>query len=1139
MNFHKIDSLADYVAKLEKDADEAAALRREMLIGVTSFFRDPDSFEALKKKAFPEILKSRSHEDSLRLWIPACSTGEEVYSLAIALLEFLSETGTKLPIQIFGSDISEDALKKARAGIFSASELEGVSDERRRRFFVKTDGGYQVGKTIRDLCIFAEQDLTNDPPFSKLDLISCRNLLIYLDLSLQKKVVSLFHYALKPNGFLMLGTAETVGNWRDIFVIVDKKNKIYSRRSIPHKISTDVIGTFNGGNHAARTPPPHLWGKFDLEKETNRVMIEKFAPPGVIIGENMTIVRFQGAMRPFLDPMTGGASLNLLKMVPDGLVTHLRALIESAAKKWREVRKKGIVFLRDGKAINVDLEVIPLSYSGIEEKYFAVLFHPAEGGPLSPAKEASPVTKKQSQARHLQSELIATKRQIQAIIEAEESANQELRAANEEILSSNEELQSTNEELETAKEELQSTNEELSTINDELNQRNQLLIQTNNDLTNLFVSTDIPIIMLHSDLRIRHFTPMAEKVMHLISGDEGRFISDFKPNIDAPDLEALILESMKTKSLKEREVRDRDGVWYLLQIRPYRTAEGRVDGAVIGLILIDPLKKSLQQLADAYDYSETIIESVSNPLLLLDEEFRVVRANGTFYEAFDAVPETTDRRLVYELGNGRWDVPALKYFLETKLARETESASFELDCGLYGEVRKFMLLNARHVLLKNQNRMVLLSFQDVTLQRESALNMALQYDVVRALAGSSDLSEAAKLILQAVCERFGWRAGQMWTLQDLELIPTFFWGDPSSLDPSFESESRWEGYVLKREPFGTDVQDAEGWAIPELGADFRAEREQLASRFGLQTVLLFLLRHKEKTLGAMEFFSDKVVKIERDLMELVQNLGSQIGLFMEIKSAEKLKQASEEVLRSSKLRQQFAAMTSHELRTPLTAIKEGISLVLEGYSGPLNDEQKENLRISENNVARLGGLINNLLNLTQIDSDQFKMFFAPTHLNALVWDTCESMKQLVDMKGQSLVCELPEEAIHANCDAEKIQQVIVNLVDNAIKFTDRGGEITVRLKRDGVRIAIEVADTGWGIKDEDQRRIFELFERSVIGQKQRGGGFGIGLTICKKIVEQHRGRISVQSKSGEGSLFTVSFPGDLPLSKQEFNGEAG
>ena len=488
-------------------------------------------------------------------------------------------------------------LSRPGAGLYPQSIEADVSTERLRQFFNKTDGKYRVSKRVRDLCIFARQDLTRDPPFSKLDLIVCRNVLIYLNASLQKKLMGVFHYALRPGGFLMLGSAETAGAGADLFVVVDKRHRLYANR-------TSGGGTmgFPASGHdlsrLERSPAVAPEGRAtgNIQNEVNRILLSRYSPSGVIVDENLEIVQFRGQTGPFLEPAPGEATLNLLKMVREGLLHSVRNAVRDVRKANKPIRREGLRVKSNGNVHDVNLEVIPLAATSAGRHYL-VLFEepkaPTNGGTAAEKGKMREPTRKETDKRiiRLQEELAASREYLQSIIQDLEATNEELQSANEEILSANEELQSTNEELDTAKEELQSTNEELNTVNDELQARNEEVSAVNSDLINLLGSVQIAIVMVAGDMRIRRFTPMAEKVLNLIPTDIGRPISDIKPNIDCPDLEDLIAEAMESVNTLERDVRDRNGNWFALRIRPYKNLEKRIDGAVLALFDIDQARR--------------------------------------------------------------------------------------------------------------------------------------------------------------------------------------------------------------------------------------------------------------------------------------------------------------------------------------------------------------------------------------------------------------------------------------------------------------------------------------------------------------------------------------------------------------------
>ena len=617
MVVHKIEKLEDYVKYVQTNPTEIKALYQDMLINVTSFFRNPTVFDAMKTEVFPNILEHRTADSPIRIWTPGCASGEETYSVAIALLEFLGDKASQFLVQFFGTDVSEASITKARSGSYPENIQGDVSAERLRRFFNKTEGGYRITKTIRDMCIFAQHNLLNDPPFSQMDLICCRNVLIYLEPILQNKVISLFHYAARPNGYLVLGTSEGIATVANLFTPEDRAHKIFSRRSTASR----QIVTFSLNRQAERADfgsmripkaPDTSLNYLEAQKEFDRRLLAYYSPAVVFVNEEMEIVHTRGNVNRYFKLASGRASLSVLKMAREGLLYDLRNAIAKAKKDNGTIRKKNIqIKIGNGngngngdaddrthdshpkKTRLANLEVAPIRIGNTKELYLMILFQDAV--PEGTKARASAITRsardldrEAGRIAKLEDELGATKEYLQSVIETQEATNEELQSANEEILSSNEELQSTNEELETAKEELQSANEELSTVNDELRSRNSEISQINSDLTNVLSSIDIAVLMVGSDLSIRRFTPRAERILGLIAGDIGRPFLNVNPTIEITDFQQLVIQVISNARPVEKEFADRDGNKFQLRILPYRTADGKVDGAVVTLVDTNP-----------------------------------------------------------------------------------------------------------------------------------------------------------------------------------------------------------------------------------------------------------------------------------------------------------------------------------------------------------------------------------------------------------------------------------------------------------------------------------------------------------------------------------------------------------------------
>ncbi|TCV85403.1 chemotaxis protein CheB [Sulfurirhabdus autotrophica] len=688
MLLHKLDKLSDFVRYMQENPAEVDALYHDMLINVTSFFRDPELFEQLKEVVFPAIAsKDRLVEMAIRIWVPGCSTGEEPYSIAMALLEFLGDSASFAQIQIFATDIDDIALEKARAGVYSEAIVQDVSAARLRRFFTQVESGYLINKSIRDMCLFAKQNMVKDPPFSKLDMVSCRNLLIYLGQLLQKKALSLFHYSLKPTGFLVLGTAETIGDSADLFRLVENKHKIYAKKSVGSPLHYDFsMPAPQGVMPAAETrniEPVYSWAANEIQMSVDRMIMERYGPTGVIVNDDMEILQFRGHTGNYLEPAPGQASLSLLKMAREGLLPDLHSALTQAIKENAQVRKEGVRIKRGPVECKVNIEVFPFKATASNGRYYLVVFQevPEEkiDKTVSKAKSTKSSAVADQQKDEMERELTATKAYLQSVIEQQESTNEELRSANEEIQSSNEELQSINEELETAKEELQSVNEELATVNEELESRNLELGLVNDDLNNLITSINIPIVIVGRDFRIRRFSPFAEKVLNLIASDIGRPIGNIKPNFAGLNLEQVVADVIDSVSPREITLQDVDGHWFAVRIRPYKTMDNKIDGAIITFIDVDEMKRGYELATEARDFSEAVVSAMRHPLLVLDKDMRVVSASTAYYETFKVLPKDTVGNLLYHLGNGQWGVPKLRTALENVVEKNAFFDNFTLE----------------------------------------------------------------------------------------------------------------------------------------------------------------------------------------------------------------------------------------------------------------------------------------------------------------------------------------------------------------------------------------------------------------------------------------------------------------------------
>ena len=725
MALRRLTTLDEYVRLLRDEPAEVMTLFEDILIHVTSFFRDGGAFDELKTHAFPELLKRKRGGGVIRLWSAGCSTGEEPYSLLIALLEFLDEKGaSEVPVQLFGTDISEKAIETARNACYPDAAVRDVRPDRLARYFTKVDGGgVRIAKHVRERCAFVRHDLAADPPFSKLDLVSCRNVLIYFGAELQKRVLATFHFALNTPGFLVLGRAENIADGSNLFEPVDKESKIFARiagRSALPLAPPERLALAPPVAEPRATPAP------DVIRRAESMLLDQYAPTGVVVNGRMEILHFRGRTGPYLEPAPGQPQYDLLKMARPGLVADLRIGISQARKEKTTVRRQD-VRVEEGTGFRVcDIVVVPISSPPeSRDDVFAVLFEEsARAAPRTEAQAQVPpppveaVVEPQRVAR-LEEELKTTKEYLQSSIDEHHRSNEELVSANEELLSSNEELQSLNEELQTAKEELQSTNEELSTLNEEMHTRNAELNSVNSDLINILASVEVPIVIVDGQRKVRRFTPKARPILNLLPSDVGRPIDDIKPNLAIEDLDGKIAEVIDTVVAHEEEVLGRDGRWYRLQVRPYTTLDKRIDGAVLSVVDIDALKRALGAAEWARDYAKATVDAVQVPLVVFNQKLEVVSANNAFDDHYNVSPDESAGRSIHDFVDGVLDVEPLRTALDGVRSANRSFQKLEMAFDLPRIGHRFLSLAGRAVATPDKELLILLSVEDITERRRA------------------------------------------------------------------------------------------------------------------------------------------------------------------------------------------------------------------------------------------------------------------------------------------------------------------------------------------------------------------------------------------------------------------------------------
>lgn len=718
MLHHAIEDTDVYARFLKENPAEITALFKELLINVTGFFRDADAFGVLRKEILPELCKDKSEQSLFRAWVAGCATGEEAYSIAILLKEWMEENHHEFKVQIYSTDLDDEAIAVARAGIYPSNITQDVTPERLRRFFTKEDTGYRMKKEIREMVVFAIQNVLKDPPFTKLDLLSCRNLLIYLGSELQNQLIPTFHYALKPGGILFLSPSESIGNHTELFSSINRKWKFY--RAI-HSIASSRVLMTNALSWTARTggnAPEEIMIK---PKETNfaeltrRALLQCFAPASVVTDLKGDILYVHGETGKYLRPAPGQASLNVIEMAREGLELELRAALRAAVNEGTPTLSKAVQIKTNGDLTTINLSVRSLASYDSSQSLLLVSFQ----------ETVSPKTVKSGQKRtvkpaelgrieELEHDLAYLKENYQATQEEQQASNEELKSTNEEMQSTNEELQSTNEELETSKEELQSVNEELITVNSELQIKIEQLAGMQNDMKNLLDNTHIGTIFLDERLIIRRFTREATTIYRLLPTDVGRPLSDIKSNIAGEELLIQAHSVLETLIPFEQEVQTDNKTWYLVRIQPYRTLDNVIEGVVLTFININERIKAETNMRFARDLAENVVNTIDKPLLVMDGDLTVISINRAFLQYFQVTTADTIEYKIYDLGNGQWNIPALRELLEIILPRDQAVEEFIVEHDFPAIGQKKIRLNARRLVGKSSElSLILLMAEDV------------------------------------------------------------------------------------------------------------------------------------------------------------------------------------------------------------------------------------------------------------------------------------------------------------------------------------------------------------------------------------------------------------------------------------------
>ncbi len=960
MGLAQLNTLPDYVISLRQNPAEISALVDDLMIHVTGFFRDPDAWEVLRNMVVLPLIREKEQEGTIRCWVTACATGEEAYSLAMLLHEAADAERKVLDIKVFATDMAERTLSRARSGIYPGGIESGITPERLERFFDREDSVYRIKREIRESVVFAPQNVTQDPPFSRLDICTCRNLLIYLEPDLQERVLSLIHFGLVEGGTLFLGSSETVSTAEALFTPIDKRFRIYRR-----------VGPTRHGLLDFPRPafPPYsdleravlrTGTKATLSQITNRILLDRHTPAAVTIDRQNRVAYFHGKTDEFLTQPVGEPTRDLMALVREPIRGAVRTALQKAmADNQSHTVRDGFIDTPEGR------ERIVVTAELLDEKQapgcYLVSFHKQPELPPPTAAE----TNGDGLSRHLQEEIDRIRDELQSTVEELQSSNEELRAANEETMSINEELQSSNEELETSKEELQSLNEELVTVNAQLQSKMDELESTTSDLSSLLTSTSIAVVFLDVHFRIRQFTPAISDLIDLIPSDVGRPLKDLAKKFNDPTLLPDCAEVLGKLVPRETEVLSESGQYYLRRIHPYRTTDNRITGIVITFIDVTGRKRVEESLRASEERLRLLIEGARDfAMILLDPEGRI----ATWNIGAERLLGYTEREVVGQSG-------------ALLLPGEGRDAAWEME--LVQAARKGKASEDKRHIRKNG---------------------------------------------------------------------TEFWGS-GILHAIYHSPGKVSGYVkVLRDDTPRRARDE--------------QRDEAARR-------------------------DQQGRLDAEW--------------------------------ATGLRDRFLAVLSHELRTPLSAILIW-SQVLR-TEGTTEEQRQQGLKAIEQSAEAQKQLLNELLDTSRIASGKIQLQLQPTHIQELIESTVHTIRPNAETVGVEIDLNLPEADIVTAIDPDRIRQVLVNLLTNAIKFNSHPGRIAISLRQTAQDVLIQLEDTGRGITPEFLPHVFDPFSQQDQESTRSHGGLGLGLAISKQLVELHGGTIRAASPGLDmGSTFTIRLP---------------
>ena len=1124
MALNKINQPSEYLAHLRSHKHELDTLYADMLISVTGFFRDPRSFDLLCSKVLPGILKHKAKNDTLRIWVAGCATGEEAYSISICLFDILREHHPGIKLQIFATDISEKAINKARLGFYDKSDLEGLSPAQVEKFFIKTDGGYQVIKAIRESCVFALHNLLKDPPFARMDLISCRNVLIYMDAVLQKKAFQTFHYALNEHGILMLGKSETPGTHAaGLFNRINNHEKIYSKKGSPERntpLSLPHSESIFVPQNKKDSPGKDL---NDYQKTADDIVLARFAPPGVVVTEQFDIVQFRGSTGMWLEPSPGKASFNLLKMAKEGLSFELRNILHKVKQTEEAVRKENISVVINGEQRMVTIEAMPLANT--TEPYYLVLFQRVNMDEKDRiALEAnqqlndlnSNTGLRDLRISQLEKELSVVREDMRSITEEQEAANEELQSANEELLSSSEELRSLNEELETSQEELRSTNEELSMLNHELLDRNDQLTNARDYAEAILDTVRDPILILDKDLRVRSVTKGFYEKFKTHEGEtEGRFFYDLKScPWNCPELVTKL----------EQIVRNND---------PFTDFELTCNFPALGERIVLVSARSVERIND----EQLIIVSVEDVTLSKLEKNELRESNKMLQERIQLAVEAT--------GMGTWDFNP-----------ETESILFDDQCRrLFGytldepvnyESFRDRIAAEDRKYRDNTLRNALTGIHDGAYEIEYRIIVdgEIRWIKSKGRAFFTSSGKAYRLVgtmldvtKEHVSEQLLKESEQRFRLAADSASAMIWMSGPDMLCNYFNKS--WMHFTGRTQ----EQELGDGWKEGVHPDDLNRIQETYIENFRARKEFYMEYRLRRYD-GEYRWVSDAASprmspdglfegyvgicldihdqKLTTDELERIVN-----------ERTHSLSNAVNELETSNQNLEEFAYVASHDLQEPLRKIQTFASFLQQTSGEQLPADTKLYLSKIKDASNRMGQLIDDILSYSRLKSTDDKL--EDTDLNEVVKQVLTDFDLKINER--KAVIETDKLPV-IKAVPLRMHQLFQNLISNALKFAGKDNAPHIKLtstelsreevakysslNKDLHYVNIEVSDNGIGFDQEFAEKVFVIFQR--LNGRSEYEGTGIGLAICRKIVINHHGLIFARSEKGKGATFQIILP---------------